>query len=114
MQIHAFATLKEKANTFTVQEAVIFKVQNIERSEEHTSELQSRPHLVCGLLLEKKKEQGACGGGRRRGGAARAPGSGAGCAYLCPASLGRPCGRLALPGGLWRAAAGGWRGQADL
>src|SRR3989442_5324297 len=26
------------------------------RSEEHTSELQSRPHLVCRLLLEKKKE----------------------------------------------------------
>src|SRR3989442_5730688 len=26
----------------------------IERSEEHTSELQSRPHLVCRLLLEKK------------------------------------------------------------
>src|SRR5690554_7053691 len=27
----------------------------IDRSEEHTSELQSRPHLVCRLLLEKKK-----------------------------------------------------------
>src|SRR5215813_4845280 len=27
----------------------------IGRSEEHTSELQSRPHLVCRLLLEKKK-----------------------------------------------------------
>src|SRR3989442_10779021 len=27
----------------------------IPRSEEHTSELQSRPHLVCRLLLEKKK-----------------------------------------------------------
>src|SRR5690625_5563417 len=26
------------------------------RSEEHTSELQSRGHLVCRLLLEKKKE----------------------------------------------------------
>src|SRR5436305_5816388 len=26
----------------------------IRRSEEHTSELQSRPHLVCRLLLEKK------------------------------------------------------------
>src|SRR3989442_5601059 len=25
------------------------------RSEEHTSELQSRPHLVCRLLLDKKK-----------------------------------------------------------
>src|SRR2546429_9926618 len=28
---------------------------NKERSEEHTSELQSRLHLVCRLLLEKKK-----------------------------------------------------------
>src|SRR5579872_7582852 len=27
------------------------------RSEEHTSELQSRPHLVCRLLLETKKQQ---------------------------------------------------------
>src|SRR5690554_7553252 len=30
------------------------------RSEEHTSELQSRPHLVCRLLLEKKKAQFRC------------------------------------------------------
>src|SRR5439155_26521137 len=28
-----------------------------ERSEEHTSELQSRGHLVCRLLLEKKKKE---------------------------------------------------------
>src|SRR3989442_3725328 len=31
------------------------------RSEEHTSELQSRPHLVCRLLLEKKKEKDLLG-----------------------------------------------------
>src|SRR5215813_4877069 len=31
------------------------------RSEEHTSELQSRPHLVCRLLLEKKKHQRCTG-----------------------------------------------------
>src|SRR5436305_9472387 len=30
--------------------------QRLWRSEEHTSELQSRPHLVCRLLLEKKKK----------------------------------------------------------
>src|SRR5690625_6889133 len=30
-----------------------------ERSEEHTSELQSRGHLVCRLLLEKKKRHHA-------------------------------------------------------
>src|SRR2546422_8486023 len=29
----------------------------VTRSEEHTSELQSRLHLVCRLLLEKKKKQ---------------------------------------------------------
>src|SRR5690554_7782783 len=29
------------------------------RSEEHTSELQSRPHLVCRLLLEKKNRSSA-------------------------------------------------------
>src|SRR5690606_40124018 len=31
----------------------------IRRSEEHTSELQSRENLVCRLLLEKKKQGGA-------------------------------------------------------
>src|SRR2546422_8593259 len=31
--------------------------QTIYRSEEHTSELQSRLHLVCRLLLEKKKKK---------------------------------------------------------
>src|SRR2546422_7806736 len=30
------------------------------RSEEHTSELQSRLHLVCRLLLEKKKSRSTC------------------------------------------------------
>src|SRR2546429_6053535 len=30
------------------------------RSEEHTSELQSRLHLVCRLLLEKKQSTYAC------------------------------------------------------
>src|SRR2546422_8287080 len=31
--------------------------QDATRSEEHTSELQSRLHLVCRLLLEKKKKK---------------------------------------------------------
>src|SRR3989442_5186788 len=31
------------------------KCGKLSRSEEHTSELQSRPHLVCRLLLQKKK-----------------------------------------------------------
>src|SRR5690606_41130040 len=34
---------------------VVTRIQN--RSEEHTSELQSRENLVCRLLLEKKKKQ---------------------------------------------------------
>src|SRR2546422_7043055 len=37
-------------------------VHRDERSEEHTSELQSRLHLVCRLLLEKKKYRGPVGG----------------------------------------------------
>src|SRR6266481_6036481 len=32
--------------------------QDLDRSEEHTSELQSQFHLVCRLLLEKKKKNG--------------------------------------------------------
>src|SRR5690554_7587402 len=39
--------------TVSVSNPVVNKGSN--RSEEHTSELQSRPHLVCRLLLEKKK-----------------------------------------------------------
>src|SRR5689334_24074790 len=34
--------------------------QRVERSEEHTSELQSQFHLVCRLLLEKKKKTHKC------------------------------------------------------
>src|SRR3990170_1063045 len=59
-----------------------------ERSEEHTSELQSPDHLVCRLLLEKNDHRGRRSGqgARRRGPRAtacraRAPGS-AGCAVM--------------------------------
>src|SRR5690554_1209850 len=34
---------------------ILVDIKGSHRSEEHTSELQSRPHLVCRLLLEKKK-----------------------------------------------------------
>src|SRR2546429_5920781 len=37
--------------------ALTFAVLLLTRSEEHTSELQSRLHLVCRLLLEKKKKK---------------------------------------------------------
>src|SRR5690554_811535 len=38
-----------------IDDVVQERIYNVIRSEEHTSELQSRPHLVCRLLLEKKK-----------------------------------------------------------
>src|SRR5690554_7429783 len=44
----------EGKTVFTAQITMNVKLG---RSEEHTSELQSRPHLVCRLLLEKKKRE---------------------------------------------------------
>src|SRR3989442_11930930 len=41
------STVRQKQEILSVED----------RSEEHTSELQSRPHLVCRLLLEKKKNK---------------------------------------------------------
>src|SRR3989442_2280608 len=50
---HLFKTImKSSAYQLSTQYPAEWK----ERSEEHTSELQSRPHLVCRLLLEKKKK----------------------------------------------------------
>src|SRR3712207_8516770 len=43
---------RQRAAQHVVAAAVL-----VRRSEEHTSELQSRQHLVCRLLLEKKKIQ---------------------------------------------------------
>src|SRR3712207_9358776 len=37
--------------------AIVEAMTNTARSEEHTSELQSRQYLVCRLLLEKKKKK---------------------------------------------------------
>src|SRR3989442_4978191 len=50
-------TENTEANACTAA-AFLFSHSNtsLVRSEEHTSELQSRPHLVCRLLLEKKKQ----------------------------------------------------------
>src|SRR3712207_8698419 len=39
----------------TVADTLTARFNDLERSEEHTSELQSRQYLVCRLLLEKKK-----------------------------------------------------------
>src|SRR3712207_8526625 len=50
----ALAIEGEKAVENRVQGNII-KLNAFDRSEEHTSELQSRQYLVCRLLLEKKK-----------------------------------------------------------
>src|SRR2546422_5308151 len=50
-------TTREKVNvgeTRTLRHTYAVRIP--QRSEEHTSELQSRLHLVCRLLLEKKKK----------------------------------------------------------
>src|SRR3712207_1598705 len=44
----------------TVRRTDLLDVDAGHRSEEHTSELQSRQYLVCRLLLEKKKIQHHC------------------------------------------------------
>src|SRR3712207_7850862 len=47
--------LERQSATQAVEEEVLAHYSG-ERSEEHTSELQSRQYLVCRLLLEKKKQ----------------------------------------------------------
>src|SRR2546430_8953687 len=47
--------LNEHADLATGEDAVEFARRSRNRSEEHTSELQSQSNLVCRLLLEKKK-----------------------------------------------------------
>src|SRR5439155_5957221 len=50
-----FTPENRKANKALVD--LLGRIANALRSEEHTSELQSRGHLVCRLLLEKKKSE---------------------------------------------------------
>src|SRR5690554_7872724 len=50
-------TLEARVSRVFNSSMEIFIDVYVERSEEHTSELQSRPHLVCRLLLEKKKKK---------------------------------------------------------
>src|SRR5690554_7298979 len=53
------ADVREDPGAEELREEVVpgFVVVEVTRSEEHTSELQSRPHLVCRLLLAKKKRE---------------------------------------------------------
>src|SRR2546429_3387101 len=55
LPISALGSMTMRAGSCTVTPASC-SVMNVVRSEEHTSELQSRLHLVCRLLLEKKKK----------------------------------------------------------
>src|SRR5690625_1993298 len=49
----------EKKEIFHKKLTELIIVSSMHRSEEHTSELQSRGHLVCRLLLEKKNKREA-------------------------------------------------------
>src|SRR5260370_24378644 len=55
-----FASSEETADVLAFRirifHALVIKAEKFERSEEHTSELQSHLNLVCRLLLEKKKK----------------------------------------------------------
>src|SRR2546422_2206078 len=59
-EVHLLAGHRSGEGDQVVRNAVEVIVQRssrvADRSEEHTSELQSRLHLVCRLLLEKKKQ----------------------------------------------------------
>src|SRR5438445_9018017 len=51
----ALAAVERAAEALEAEVAAIICGGEVVRSEEHTSELQSRQYLVCRLLLEKKK-----------------------------------------------------------
>src|SRR2546422_6262757 len=50
-----FRSVSEPASLSVLEQNYEYDLLEPEKSEEHTSELQSRLHLVCRLLLEKKK-----------------------------------------------------------
>src|SRR3712207_1238897 len=53
----AYDNMKNKVTTRDIEAIVVADNMFHDRSEEHTSELQSRQYLVCRLLLEKKKNK---------------------------------------------------------
>src|SRR3712207_7500276 len=60
-QLHDLGRSVADLQSQHVPQALLYRpiglVAPLSRSEEHTSELQSRQYLVCRLLLEKKKKQ---------------------------------------------------------
>src|SRR5258707_3767127 len=57
-QVGAAPTIVSAQSTRAADTEIVRRVRAISvRSEEHTSELQSRQYLVCRLLLEKKKNK---------------------------------------------------------
>src|SRR5256886_5799312 len=60
--VEQFFVLSEVGVDFAVgallgaREVALVTIADLDRSEEHTSELQSQSNLVCRLLLEKKKK----------------------------------------------------------
>src|SRR5439155_7546193 len=56
-----FRSAPDRSGSDPVERDMLGRIQRVlelkARSEEHTSELQSRGHLVCRLLLEKKKKK---------------------------------------------------------
>src|SRR3989442_5247514 len=52
LSVSATVTVQERGLLAGVEAGQSSVVEVVRRSEEHTSELQSRPHLVCRLLLE--------------------------------------------------------------
>src|SRR3712207_7905666 len=55
LQVLRIVSFHSSSSTFSVRGSLAKTERGIDRSEEHTSELQSRQYLVCRLLLEKKK-----------------------------------------------------------
>src|SRR5690625_6713414 len=52
----AYQSLLSRLDPHEAEHHIMEALGEVVRSEEHTSELQSRGHLVCRLLLEKKKK----------------------------------------------------------
>src|SRR5690606_40342668 len=56
LPVRAASLRASRFSLFSTDRFVFFATASSMRSEEHTSELQSRENLVCRLLLEKKKK----------------------------------------------------------